>query len=55
MARQFRTDGPLRGYSVRNSAPNEADVYIYEEIGFGNWDGTGITAKQIAKDLQAAG
>lgn len=45
----------MRGYSVRNSAPNEADVYIYEEIGFENWDGTGITAKQIAKDLQAAG
>ena len=42
-------------YSVRNQTPNEAEFYLYEEIGFEGWDGDGITAKKIAEDLQAAG
>lgn len=44
-----------RGYQVKNQGANELDFWLYEEIGYEGWDGSGITAKGIAKDLQAAG
>ena len=47
-----RASAPARGYSVKAQA-NEAEVWIYEEIGEG-WFG-GISANQFAKDIKALG
>lgn len=47
--------GLTRGYTVKAQAPNEAEFWIYEEIGWEDWDGNGVTAKGIARDLKAAG
>lgn len=45
----------LRGYDIRNQTAQTMDLYIYEEIGYEDWDGNGITAKRIASDLQSCG
>jgi ATP-dependent Clp protease protease subunit len=41
------------GFSIKAKANQEADVYIYEDVGAG-WFG-GVTAKQFADDLKAIG
>jgi ATP-dependent protease ClpP protease subunit len=41
------------GYSIRAKANNEAEVFLYEDIGQG-WFG-GVSAKQFADDLKAVG
>jgi ATP-dependent protease ClpP protease subunit len=46
---------PSKSYSVKNLAPGELELLIYDEIGDSPWSDDGITAKRIAKDLEAAG
>lgn len=41
------------GFSIKAKANQEADIYIYEDVGAG-WFG-GVTAKQFADDLKAVG
>lgn len=41
------------GYSIRAKGNNEAEVFLYEDVGQG-WFG-GISAKQFADDLKAVG
>ncbi len=49
------SDSWNKGYRIRNDVPGAMEVYIYDEIGLKDWDGGGITAKKMAKDLQNAG
>jgi ATP-dependent Clp endopeptidase proteolytic subunit ClpP len=44
-----------KGYSIRAQADKELEIFVYEEIGYEGWDGEGITAQRIAKDLKDAG
>lgn len=42
-----------KGFSVRAKANAEAEIFIYEDIGYG-WFG-GVTAKDFAKEMKALG
>jgi ATP-dependent protease ClpP protease subunit len=48
-------DSNLKGYRVKNQGSNTLEFYFYDFIGYDFWDGTGITAKNIAKELKDAG
>lgn len=44
----------FKGYSMK-AQTTEAEIWLYEEIGGGDWFGSGISAKQFANDLKALG
>lgn len=42
-------------YRIRNAAesPSVTEILLYDEIGYDEWFGTGVSAKSFAEDLQA--
>ena len=56
LGKDDKEDSAFIGYRVRNQATEKTmDIYIYDVIGYEDWNGDGITAKKIAHDLQSAG
>lgn len=44
-----------KGYSIKAKGNAEAEIFLYGDVGGGGWFSDGVTAKQFADDLKAAG